>query len=300
LEQKNLQLLKKFNNKIFSFANQEKGCIKENISSWEALFSNNKPKFFGKIGQSELRALEFYFRKIKMPFPKSFSWERPADRLFHIAGVFPKSKNQFETFCNIYLESLKDIDGLYLWQNDPFLRAFEKRVASFFCSKAVSLSSELISHQTIFELHKFSWLVVSPFADLMAGQLKKLGQIHPQIAEKKTRLARCEFLKCPLHSHLEKSPFNNWNEALDALVDEASTKSFELAIVGAGAWSLPFLAKLKKVGKSGIHLGGDTQLIFGISGKRWDTYGIYNDHWIRPPEPENLQALQKIDQGSYW
>ena len=30
-------------------------------------------------------------------------------------------------------------------------------------------------------------------------------------------------------------------------------------------------ARLKKAGKKTIHLGGSTQILFGIKGKRWDS-----------------------------
>lgn len=176
----------------------------------------------------------------------------------------------------------------------------EQKLALVYCPEAAHLHSDLISHVTLFELHNYKWLIVSPFVELMSKQLHKLKNIHPQIDPDKTRLQGCHFLKVPLHASLERSPFESWDKGLEVLAERASKIDFDLAIVGAGAWSLPLLAKIKELGRSGIHLGGDTQLIFGIKGKRWDSYGIYNEHWIRPPQPANTAALQEIDQGTYW
>jgi hypothetical protein len=220
--------------------------------------------------------------------------------LYNIAGVFPKTKQAFDCFCRTYLKSLPCFDGLYLWQKDSYLKKVEQKLALVHCPKAAHLHSDLISHKTLFDLHNYKWLIVSPFVELMSKQLHKLQDIHPQIDPDKTRLQGCQFLKVPVHASLEKSPFESWDEGLEVLAERASKISFDLAIVGAGAWSLPLLAKIKESGKSGIHLGGDTQLIFGIKGKRWDSYGIYNEHWIRPPQPANKAALQEIDQGTYW
>ncbi len=42
----------------------------------------------------------------------------------------------------------------------------------------------------------------------------------------------------------------------------------------------------KKDGKSGIHLGGATQILFGIKGKRLESIpavsNLINEHWVRP------------------
>ena len=45
---------------------------------------------------------------------------------------------------------------------------------------------------------------------------------------------------------------------------------FDVAIIGCGAYGMPLAAMLKQAGKQAIHLGGATQLLFGIKGKRWE------------------------------
>ena len=37
--------------------------------------------------------------------------------------------------------------------------------------------------------------------------------------------------------------------------------------------------RIRKNKKGAIHTGGETQLFFGIQGKRWDSYGFYNSSW---------------------
>jgi hypothetical protein len=111
---------------------------------------------------------------------------------------------------------------------------------------------------------------------------------------------RCEFLPCPTFSYLAPSPYQSWSEGLDRLTEEALRKKFEVALIGAGAWSLPLAARLKKAGKIAIHLGGETQLVFGIKGQRWEGYGIYNEHWVRPLPSETPSGYLKKEQGCYW
>ena len=81
-------------------------------------------------------------------------------------------------------------------------------------------------------------------------------------------------------------------------------KDFEVAIVGCGAYGLPLAARLKEAGKKVIHLGGATQIIFGIKGKRWDQHpkvsGMYNEYWTRPMEAEKPSNAESIESGCYW
>jgi hypothetical protein len=64
------------------------------------------------------------------------------------------------------------------------------------------------------------------------------------------------------------------------------------------------------MGKKAIHLGGSTQLLFGIKGKRWEdpNYGFngtsyssfFTQHWVRPSLEETPQDSNSIEDGCYW
>ena len=95
-----------------------------------------------------------------------------------------------------------------------------------------------------------------------------------------------QFVRCPFQSHLEPSPYASWGDGLEKLSKEISLKDFDLALIGAGVWSLPLATKMKQMGKSAIHLGGEMQIIFGIKGKRRDNHNIYNTAWVRPTAEE--------------
>lgn len=69
--------------------------------------------------------------------------------------------------------------------------------------------------------------------------------------------------------------FSDWFEALDFMYHEAMAKDFDVAIIGCGAYGFPLAAKLKRAGKIAIHLGGVTQLLFGIKGRRWENAQKY-------------------------
>ena len=98
--------------------------------------------------------------------------------------------------------------------------------------------------------------------------------------------------------------YNNWFEAYEYMLEQCKSMDFDVAIIGCGAYGFPLGAEIKKMGKCAIHLGGVTQLLFGIRGKRWDSYGgvyesMINDSWIRPSGEEITDIVKSVEDGCY-
>lgn len=261
---------------------------------------------YGKIGTTELQALEFADRWVRPAWPSSLSWRRQARRLFVDSGVFPADRDQFDAFIRIYRESLRNLDGVCLWQDDPFWRAYEEKVVRRWCLQASPIPLECLTPFAVLgEIAKARWLVVSPFAKTMQQQCRNLPKIFrdfPWSGQLAEVHRTCQFLRCPLFSYLERSPFGSWSEGLEKLGTEIQRMEFDVALVGAGAWSIPLLAVVRKIGRKGIHLGGATQIAFGIKGRRWDEYwGMhYNEFWIRPSPEETPAGYKQKENGCYW
>ncbi len=101
-----------------------------------------------------------------------------------------------------------------------------------------------------------------------------------------------------------KSGFGTWFNALDRMIDDIAALDFDIAIIGAGAYGFCLAAAVKRMGRIGIQLGGTTQLLFGIKGKRWEDTDIsrkyYNEHWVRPSADEVPENAKTIEGGCYW
>ena len=98
--------------------------------------------------------------------------------------------------------------------------------------------------------------------------------------------------------------------------DKISEIDFDIAILGCGAYGLPLAAHIKRMGRQAIHLGGGTQLLFGIKGRRWEENyvwkyptpvkldlnykDLFNEHWVRPSREETPQNAQRVEDGCYW
>ena len=86
--------------------------------------------------------------------------------------------------------------------------------------------------------------------------------------------------------------------------ERISKIDFDVALLGCGAYGLPLAASIKRMGKKAVHLGGATQILFGIKGKRWEEIPkiakLFNENWVRPSEEERPDNFSEIEGGSYW
>jgi len=101
-----------------------------------------------------------------------------------------------------------------------------------------------------------------------------------------------------------ETEFDTWFDAYDWMCNQIKNIDFDVAIIGCGAYGLPLAAYVKSLGKQAIHLGGATQILFGIKGKRYDDIpfyrGLYNQYWVRPNSGEKIQNYLKVETGCYW
>lgn len=98
---------------------------------------------------------------------------------------------------------------------------------------------------------------------------------------------------------------SHWFELYDGLVAEVMSRQFQVAIIGAGPFGFPLAAEIKNLGRQAIHLGGATQILFGIRGERWEQDpGIMkyiNDYWVRPSKEETPgRRGRRMSGSSYW
>jgi len=281
-----------------TFRNQ--ACMQD----YAKMLLEKTPFLAGKIGGAELMALEFMDHKIKLNWPSGWSWERPAGRLYNNAGFFPIEKEAFLSWHALMTESIATTDFLCEWQTDPFLRIYETNLIQFLAPKSKSIPLEMLCRGILPTLAPFRLLIISPFVKTMQKQLPRVNKINDPDAKlaidwghlKKT----LQFIRCPFQSHLEPSPYASWEDGLEKLAKEVLSKDFDLALIGAGAWSLPLGNRIKRMGKSAIHMGGEMQLLFGIKGKRWANTVMYNSSWVTADPDERPINRNSVEDGCYW
>lgn len=254
------------------------------------------PNSFGKIGGIEASHLLEY---IHSGYPKLVR----GNSLAVNAGIFTKNDNDLRLWCELYLKSIKSVDYILEWcpeQGDRFI------LDSIWRGKEKCYSFEDIEpffHKEEgwhYFLKNKNILVLSPFEKTIEKQTEKYSKIW-QGAE----VGNVKTIKTPYPAALTGESPRSFIYTLQELQEKISKEKFDFAVVGCGGYSLIILDYIKNMGKPAVHLGGATQLLFGIRGKRWDEsfrkqkwYG--NEYWTKPLEEETPINNKLVEDGCYW
>jgi hypothetical protein len=271
----------------------------------------DEPCMICRFGENELRTVVAYLNiknNIKPNFKgllrrESFSLEDNRVKLwmYNNAGFFPVNTHSLSKFAEMMINDMKYVDILACWLPR------ELRIRSYLNKnfKAVPMG-DLAPW-----IHKPPWtiafkskkvLVVHPFEKTIIKQYAKKEKLF------KNRDILPEFRLITLkavQSVTGINPgFNTWFDAFEYMCNQINNIDFDIAIIGAGAYGFPLAAYIKRMGKKAIHLGGISQLLFGIKGNRWDNSNFakkyYNIEWTRPNAEETPQFFKKVEGGSYW
>ena len=219
-----------------------------------------------------------------------------------IAGLFPPTNETMDRFGTRVLEDAQQIDLLACWL------AGEKRLQSKYFPLAkgiplVDLEPFGASPPWTTALENKAVLIVHPFEATIRRQYAKREQLFkdPRVLP---------FFKLKTYKTVQSlagntGRFSTWFDALDHMCREISEIDFDIALIGAGAYGMPLAAHVKRMGKKAVHMGGATQLLFGIKGGRWDhipaySQGLYNDCWTRPLPEDFPPNYKTVEGGSYW
>jgi hypothetical protein len=282
------------------------------------LIQSKTPFFVGKLGTSELNILLFYIRYRKDEPTRVY----PDVIRTHIAkngGVFPATDSSIDTWA---IHMINDIlpagDGYALW--NPIYPIHEQTILDTFSPKSArfplrSLEPYYVDNAAkrwTYVLGSQCIAVVSPFADTIQQQWNKRDSIwsgrsiwasDPPVLQT-VRSGYGPYLTATTGKWPRKVLEGGWQAAVASVVDDVLKTRATFAIVGCGALSLPICYALKQLGVSSIHLGGATQILFGIQGKRWLQHsvisGFFNDAWIFPLAHEIPSLAGDVEGGCYW
>jgi hypothetical protein len=216
------------------------------------------------------------------------------------AGFFPCTDEALNKFGDYCLRDLCHIDILATWVPG------ETSVAD--CFRQAQLIP-LVDLEPFY--HRNPWtsalegrtiLVVHPFEESIRSQYTKRKDLFsdPRMLPD----FHLKTLKAVQSIGGKNSGFATWFDALDFMCARIQETDFDIALIGAGAYGMPLAAFVKRIGKKAVHLGGASQLFFGIKGKRWDDRPCYqklfNEHWTRPLQEETPINYQTVEQGCYW
>jgi len=262
-----------------------------------------KPFCAGKIGVTELNLL---YCNHTLENAKRFQ-PHLQHEVEDIAGLYPYNIETTKKFASDMHSALSEVDLIPVWnQVNPL---FEKYVFETYCPQAYKTKLQHLEPY-FFEkpwtdhLNDKTVLVMSPFTESIEknyNNLEKIwnGKIKPNF--------KLKTLKYPFALKINPTAQLKWSKSNDIYqeyLELMNNIEFDICITGTGYTSLLFAAAAKRLGKVGIHLGGSTQILFGIKGQRWreikEFQPLFNEHWTDPLDSEKPENRNIVEGACYW
>jgi hypothetical protein len=217
------------------------------------------------------------------------------------AGFFPSSDEMLIRFSQLMLDQIRNIDVLGVWN----LYGEDQLQKKYFPNAdLIPLASiEPYYHNDPWSKHLSGKkvLVIHPFEESITTNYKNHDKLFERSVLPSFELKTIKAVQSIAHN---STGFKDWFEAYEYMCNQISSTDFDIAIIGAGAFGLPLASFIKGIGKQAIHMGGPTQILFGIKGKRWDDssffQSLYNSYWTRPLPSEVPKNFESVEQGCYW
>lgn len=274
------------------------------------LFKSDKPFLIGRNGTIELDVVSRYFFKEHIP-------DEQKKKLELHAGVFPQ--NHVDDYCFEYLRSLMNADVMAEGWYAP-LKMIEQDILDRINKKRTKiLLRNLEPYYVKPELRWTQYLrgrrvaIINSFAKICEEQTympKAIwGEQSESLLAKTTQWIPIQTYYSPALANGKATtewpaPISSWKEAVDDVVNRVLTEAVDVAIIGCGGMGMIIGSRLKDHGIQCIVMGGSTQLLFGIRGKRWENHDViskfFNDAWVTPSDWYRPANYKTIEGGCYW
>lgn len=283
------------NELIYNKLIDEKPCMLARFGSTEMLCLTNY------LGVTQHKKFKNYKSYIKSQTPPWW-WEASTiQQMQQWSGFFPAKINKIEQFCELMLNDIPQLDILGSWLKEES-----------FVSKQMGNAKKLVLEDIEPFFSPNPWtralegkkvLVLHPFDETIKQQYLKRKLLFENNLLPNFELKTIKAVQSIAGVQTE---FSDWFEALEFMKAQINSIDYDICIIGAGAYGFALAAHVKRMGKKAIHLGGVTQLLFGIKGKRWEEYvvwpytNLYNEHWVRPGEKEKPKNAEVVEGACYW
>lgn len=235
------------------------------------------------------------------------------------AGVFPSTEDSVVSWIRAYKSALGVIDtepivaGWYAPLKLP-----EESLLNRYCFSESYIPLRSLEPYYVSPMLRWTSLlagkkvaVVSSFAKTIATQILKREEIWGVHAETLLPENTTWFpIRTGYSPALARGRagwpegIGRWQDAVTYLTDEVMKTGAEICIIGCGGLGMILGAELKRRGLQCIVLGGATQVLFGIKGKRWETHDViskfWTDAWVWPSLEETPGGAGDIEGGCYW
>ena len=276
------------------------------------LLNSDQPCMIGRFGNTEINTIIKYENFIKMNLiERIYQWSLTKkypfssncilNNIYPESGFYPVNKETLSLFRTELINSMKEVDILGSWIKGE--NRFHKYMPKSIFVDLKHLEPYYHPNPWTRALEGKNVLVIHPFTKTIEQQY---NNNRKNIFTDKNVLPKfnLKLLKSSFTTPGEINFYNNWFSTLNSIYEKAILVDFDIAILGCGSYGFPLASKFKQIGKKSVHLGGATQLLFGIKGKRWQEISFFkkaiNDFWVYPSEEEIPISFKQMDKGCYW
>jgi len=238
------------------------------------------------------------------------------------AGVFPSTEESVEAWIRAYKAALNCIEDEPIvagWYAP--MKVAEERILKQYCLSDTYIPLRSLEPYYIRPMmSSLRWTnlldgkkvaVVTSFAKTVASQVKKSREIWGAEAD---TLLPPDVTWIPIQTGYSPelaqgratwpSDVTNWQDAVAYLKQKVVESGATVCIIGCGGLGMILGAALKKEGLQCIVMGGATQVLFGIKGRRWASHDViskmWTDGWVWPSLEETPGGAANVEGSCYW
>jgi hypothetical protein len=263
------------------------------------LLDSKSPAMIARFGSVEIKALLWSH----LPWiARRMAGHRVISDMIMNAGFFPAAHAAIEQFSALMYDDMNQLDILGSWRPEEYLlymhlrRVTRVRLAALEPYLSAHPWSENLEGRKVLVVHPFSRTIESQYYN-HRRQLFEDARVLPEFG----KLATIRAVQTIAGNNLQ---YSDWFQALASMKDAMDGTDYDVAIIGCGAYGFPLAAHAKRRGKQAVHLGGATQILFGIRGKRWDAdpqiSSLYNERWVRPAPEDSVVGAERVENACYW
>ena len=275
--------------------------------------ASNEPTMIARLGSTELACMVNY---IGVKYPQKYKsikryilnqsppwwWNKSnITQLQNWSGFFPARIEEVERFCERMIQDMPNVDILGSWLKEESF--FTKELSNAKKVMLEDLEPFFTANPWTKALENRKVLVVHPFSQTIKNQFERREKLFDNSILPAFEL---DTLQAVQSIAGQETKYRDWFDALDSMQEQLTKRNFDVCILGCGAYGFPLASFVKNIGKQAVHLGGSTQLLFGIKGARWERYIVYpysnlfNEYWVRPSDMETPVKSELVEGGCYW
>jgi hypothetical protein len=263
------------------------------------LLESNGAGMIARFGSTEIKAVLWPH----LPWVvKHVVTRRVISNMTLASGFFPPARAPLERFSALMYNDMRQLDILGSWRPEEYL--LRRHLLHVLRVPLTALEPYLSNQPWSEALEDKRVLVVHPFSKTIESQYNDHRQRLFEDSRVLPRFKSLATIRAVQTIAGNKSQYSDWFQALDAMKDAMDGADYDVAIIGCGAYGFPLAAHAKRRGKLAVHLGGATQILFGIKGNRWDAdpsiSRLYNEWWVRPAPEERVTGADRVENACYW